>query len=241
MKPSSLDKSSHNALPLSTNVFRQPIPVLYEDEHYVVFDKPAGLLVIPTAQIKQRTLVHIVNQQYSREGEGWKLHPCHRIDKETSGVVIFAKGKRSQSLMMGLFKKRAVTKRYIAFVHGKLFEKTGEFRNPIKKDVHKRMGDRQRGIQAITRYKVLETRKEFTVVEVWPVTGRKNQIRIHFSQAGHPLLGDRKFAYARDYALKFRRTALHAASLEWAHPVFQRRVSVQSDLPKDMAEFIMKH
>ena len=241
LEPSRLIKSSRISLLLKTHIPGHPVAVLYEDDHYVVFDKPSGLLVIPTPKKEQRTLVNIANQQYSQHEKTWKLHPCHRIDKETSGAIIFAKGKYSQRLMMDLFKERAVTKKYIAFAHGKLPKDRGEFRKPIKKASQKKSGKKQAGIQAITCYKVLKTKKQFSVVEVQPVTGRTNQIRIHFSQAGHPLVGDRKYAFARDYGLKFRRAALHAASLEWRHPVLQKKVSVKSSLPKDMAGFIAEH
>ena len=236
-----LNKSSRNFLPSKTYISRHPVAVLYEDDHYVVFDKSSGLLVIPTPKDEQRTLVNIVNQQYSQSEKTWKLHPCHRIDRETSGAIIFSKGKCSQRLMMDLFKERAVTKKYIAFVHGKLSKEHGEFRNPIKKGSQRNFKKKQAGVSAITCYKVLKTKKQFSIVEVQPVTGRTNQIRIHFSQAGHPIVGDRKYAFARDYCLKFRRTALHAASLEWTHPVSKKKVSVQSNLPKDMAEFIVKN
>ncbi|HQP10035.1 MAG TPA: RNA pseudouridine synthase [Candidatus Omnitrophota bacterium] len=229
-----MNKSPSNSLPPSTNTPRHPIKILYEDDHYIVFDKPAGLLVIPTSKNEKRTLVNIVNQQYAA-GEGTpKLHPCHRIDEDTSGAIIFAKGKSFQRMMMDLFKRRYVTKKYIALVHGRLPSEKGEFRNPV----YKQFGRKRVFSSAITRYRVLSAKRQFSIVEVQPVTGRTNQIRIHFSQAGHPLLGERKFAFARDYALKFRRTALHAASVEWKHPVYHRTVSVQSDLPKDMSEFI---
>lgn len=241
LKPSHLNKSSRNSLPSRTHVSKHPVTVLYEDDHYIVFDKPSGLLVIPTPKNEQRTLVNIVNQQYLQCEGTSKLHPCHRIDRETSGAIIFAKGKRAQRLMMDLFKDRAVTKKYIVFVHGKLSKGCGEFRKPIKKTFQKRIEQKQAGVAAITRYQVLEVKKQFSIVEVQPVTGRTNQIRIHFSQAGHPLLGDRKFSFARDYALKFRRTALHAASVEWIHPDRHKKVSVQSNLPKDMAEFISQY
>jgi 23S rRNA pseudouridine1911/1915/1917 synthase len=238
---SNLNKSSCNSLPLKTSILRHPIPVLFEDDHYVVFDKPSGLLVIPTPKNEQRTLVNIVNQQYAQCEGTWKLHPCHRIDKETSGVIIFAKGKRSQRLMMDLFKERAVTKKYIAFVHGKLSEAQGEFRKPVKKSFGNKFGKKHAGLEAITGYKVLKEKKQFSVVEARPITGRTNQIRIHFSQAGHPIVGDRKYAFARDYPLKFRRTALHAACVEWTHPVSKNKMNVESSLPKDMAEFIVKN
>jgi len=127
-----LSKSSDNFLPLNTNISSNLIEKLFEDQQYVVFNKPAGLLVIPTPKNEQRTLVNIVNQQYASEHELWKLHPCHRIDRETSGVILFSKGKKFQKLMMDLFKQRLVTKKYIAFVHGRLSLDHGEFQKPVK-------------------------------------------------------------------------------------------------------------
>lgn len=214
------------------------INILYEDDHIIVFDKPTGLLVIPTPKSEQKTLVNIVNRQYASEADSPKLHPCHRIDRETSGAVIFAKGKKYQKLMMDLFKERAIEKKYIALIHGKLPAKQGQFRRPVK-DIHQRkFKKRLPATPAITSYKVLKIRNDFSIVEVRPVTGRTNQIRIHFSQAKHPIVGDRKYAFARDYSLKFRRTALHAAELKWTHPVSRATIYVQSNLPKDMLEFI---
>lgn len=236
-----MNKSLRSSLPFKTYVSKHPIEALYEDDCYVVFNKPAGLLVIPTPKKEQKTLVNIVNCQYASQQNSRKLHPCHRIDRETSGAIIFAKGKRAQQLMMDVFKRRAITKKYIAFVHGKMPEKCGEFRRPIKDAYQKKFGKSRSAVSAVTRYKVIKIKKQFSVVDIQPITGRTNQIRIHFSQAGHPIVGERKYAFARDYVLKFRRTALHAASLEWEHPIERRTVSVQSNLPKDMAEFITKN
>jgi len=172
---------------LSSNTL---IDILYEDDYYIVFDKPAGLLVIPTPKNECKTLVNIVNQQYADQKYPSRLHPCHRIDRETSGVIIFAKGKRNQRLMMDLFKQRAVEKKYIAFVHGELPLKRGEFRKPVK-DIHQRKyRKRLPATPAITSYEVLETKKCYSIVEVQPITGRTNQIRIHFSQARHPIQPD---------------------------------------------------
>ena len=90
---------------------------------------------------------------------------------------------------------------------------------------------------AVTRYKIIEIRRGFTVVEVHPVTGRTNQIRIQFSEIGHPLVGERKYAFGKDFQLKFRRTALHAGSLSFKHPVFKNKIKIQSPLPEDMEQF----
>ena len=210
------------------------IKVLYEDEAYIVFDKPAGLLVIPTPKNEPNTLVNIVNHQYAAAEGVPKLHPCHRLDRETSGVIVFAKGKHHQQLLMEAFQKRLVKKKYILFIHGRLKQPSGEIRNAIQDLDHRGYRPRGKGKSALTRFRVLQVKKKFTVVEAEPVTGRTNQIRIHFSQEGFPLVGDRKFSIASEYTLKFRRTALHAKSIEWVHPITRKLIKISSDLPEDM-------
>jgi len=159
----------------------------------------------------------------------YRLHPCHRLDRETSGLIIYAKGKSTQKKMMDEFKQRKVKKTYTAFVQGMLPKNQGEIKTPID------------GLIAVTKYKVIQGRKNFTIVELMPMTGRRNQIRIHFKGIGHPLVGERKFAFRKDYKLKAKRICLHAKSLEFTHPVTRRIVRVDSELPKDLGEFLKKH
>ena len=217
------------------------IEKLYEDEHYIVFNKPSGLLVIATPKNEKNTLVNIVNHQYtSKEGRGY-LHPCHRLDRETSGVILFAKGKHNQQIMMEIFKKHDIKKYYIAFVYGMMRKLQGELRSFIRDFDQQKFQKKAPSKLAITRYKVLETKKNYSVVEVQPVTGRTNQIRIQFGQIGHPLVGERKYALARDYALRFRRAALHAHTLELTHPVTHKKMMITSKLPNDMEVFLARN
>ena len=210
------------------------IRVLYEDDCLVVFDKPSGMLVIPSPRKETNTLFHLVNVGMMSP----KLHPCHRLDRETSGAIIFAKGKQNQQLMMREFQRGAVQKKYVAFVRGHLPRPQGEINIPIK-DFHQNKFQRHlRPKPATTRYRVLRIQKKFSVVEVTPLTGRTNQIRIHFSEIGHPLLGERIYAFGRDFDIKFRRLALHASEIKWRHPVTKQLVRVVSQLPADMDSFI---
>jgi len=98
-----------------------------------------------------------------------------------------------------------------------------------------------RNVSFNIHYKILETKKDFSIIEVQIVTGRTNQIRIHLEAIGHSLVGDRKYAFARDYALKFRRTALHASKISWQHPVTKQKITVTSNLPKEMEDFLGEH
>ncbi len=213
------------------------VPILYKDDCYLVVDKPAGLLVVPTPQKEKNTLTDIVNAQ-CRTPQEERIYPCHRLDRETSGVIIYAKGTRNQELLMEQFKHGRVSKKYIAFVQGKLKNPAGEIKSYIRDREQERFQKNAPAKFAVTRYKVLEVRRRFSIVEVNPVTGRTNQIRIHFSEMHHPLVGERKYTFGKDFELKFRRTALHAAEVEFTNPVSRKKISVASPLPEDMEKFL---
>ena len=213
------------------------IPVLYEDENCLVFNKPSGLLVIPTDKDEGRTLVNIVNQQQGAKGQ---LYPAHRLDRDTTGVILFAKGKDNQQKLMQFFKDKQVNKTYIAFVHGRLAEPRGKIRIPIKDFNQRKFTPHLPAQSALTHYEVEDYHKDFTVVRVMPITGRTNQIRIHFAKIGHPLVGEDKYAFRRDFALRFRRTALHALRLEWPLMTGGQLIKVEAPLASDMADFLKK-
>ncbi len=194
------------------------IPIIYEDEWLLVADKPSGLLTVPTPQNEKRTLTSILN-----------LYPCHRLDRETSGLIIYAKNKDIQQMMMDEFRARKVKKTYIAFVRGEPAQSQGEITNRIE------------GLSAQTRYKVIEKRGDFAILEVNPLTGRTNQIRIHLKQIGHPILGESKYAFRRDFKLKAKRLMLHAAGLEFKHPVTGKQLCLRMDLPDELKEFLESH
>jgi len=126
-------------------------------------------------------------------------------------------------------------------VRGRLSNRQGEIKSAIRDFEQKKFQGHSPAKLAITRYRLIEQRKFFGIVAVYPLTGRTNQIRIHFSEIGHPLLGERKYAFAKDFPLKFRRTALHAGTLKWRHPVYGKTVKIVSPLPDDMAAFIALH
>jgi len=191
------------------------IPVIYEDDWLLVVDKPSGLLTIPTPKRESRTLTSILG-----------LHPCHRLDRETSGLIIYAKGKSTQKKMMEEFRNRKVNKVYIAFVQGIPYKEQGEIKGPIE------------GESAITKYKIIEKKNNFAIVEVMPLTGRTNQIRIHFKRIGHPILGETKFAFRRDFKVKAKRLCLHAAALDFIHPLTGKRIQLSSPLPADLNKFL---
>jgi len=206
--------------------------IVYEDEWLIIIDKPSGMLVIPTPKKETNTLTHLLNQELDRRGVEVNAYPCHRLDRETSGLIIYAKGKSAQKLMMEKFSAKEVAKKYTAFVHGDVRNGHGIINKPLYNR------NKRESLNALTKYRVLERKADFTVVEVEPVTGRTNQIRIHFKDIGHPLVGESVYAFRKDFRLKFRRLGLHARELEFDHPVTGKRMRMESPLPHDMENFI---
>ncbi len=202
---------------------------IYEDDCLIIADKPTGLLVIPTPKNEKYTLTNLLNQELITKNEQIRAHPCHRLDRETSGLIIYAKGKKIQQVIMDQFHKLKVKKEYIAFIQGNLNKESGEIKGIID------------GKFSITNYSVVERRKNFTIVRVIPITGRTNQIRIHFKKIGHPLVGESKYAFRKDFQLKFKRVCLHASKIEFSHPKTNQKLVFKSPLPDDLKKFLDKN
>jgi 23S rRNA pseudouridine1911/1915/1917 synthase len=137
--------------------------------------------------------------------------------------------QKEQKKIMDEFRQRQVKKSYIVFVQGQVSKEEGEIKIPIE------------GLSATTKYQVIQRKKDFTVVEVSPLTGRTNQIRIHFKRINHPVLGETRFAFRRDFKIKARRLCLHASALEFIHPVTKKTIRLNSDLPQDLKEILNKY
>lgn len=208
--------------------------IVYEDDHIFIINKPSGLLVVPTPKGETNTLTDLLNRELDRRGARVEAYPCHRIDRETSGLIVYAKSKPVEQAMMEQFKKHLVKKTYIAFAHG-IVRKNSD---TLKGNVYNQK--RRKTELMITKYRVIERRKDFTIVEVEPFTGRTNQIRIHFKELGHPLVGESVYAFRKDFKLKFKRTALHAKALEFIHPVTGMKMNFDLPLADDMVNFIQK-
>ncbi|MGD9014566.1 MAG: RluA family pseudouridine synthase [Candidatus Omnitrophota bacterium] len=204
------------------------IPVVYEDDWLLVVDKPSGLITIPAPGKQKRTLVKILNDDFRNKGSGHRLHPCHRLDKQTSGLIIFAKGKSIQKRMMQAFREKRVKKTYLALVYGRPTKNQGWIRNPVN------------GKSALTRFEIIHRLKDFSLVRVRPKTGRKNQIRIHFKQIGHPIMGEDRFAFRRDFKIKAKRLCLHAQGLDFLHPVTSETIHLEAELPAYFKRFFEK-
>lgn len=206
--------------------------IVYEDGRLIVIDKPSGMLVIPTPKRETNTLTDLVNKELDARGVEVNAYPCHRLDRETSGLVIYAKGKSAQHAMMEEFRKRSVKKVYVAFVNGIVKKRFDTIKDPIYNRNKRKTDD------AVTKYTVMEKHAAFTVIEAEPVTGRTNQIRIHMKAIGHPLVGETVYAFRKDFKLRFKRAALHAKRIEFNHPVTGEKMSFESPLAADMVNFL---
>lgn len=198
--------------------------IVYEDSVIIVADKSSGLLTVATPKKEKFTLESLLS-----------AYPAHRLDRETSGLILLAKTKRIQKILMDEFKRKQVRKRYLCFAHGIFGKRNGMISRYVRDNPY------EPAKYALTKYRVLESRDDFSVVEVEPITGRTNQIRLHFKQIGHPLVGERRFAFARDFKLKFRRAALHSSDLEFAHPQTKKNMLFHCELPADMKNFLETH
>jgi tRNA pseudouridine32 synthase/23S rRNA pseudouridine746 synthase len=194
------------------------LPILYSDDALLVVNKPSGLLSVPgRGEDKQDCLLSRLQAMYS------DALIVHRLDMETSGVMVLARNKEVHRRLSGLFEQREVLKKYIAVVDGRIEDTEGKIDLPLICDWPNRprqIVDHIQGKPSVTRYKVLrhDVEKNSTQVELEPETGRSHQLRVHMQSLGHPILGDRLYANEQQQ-LKAPRLLLHATSLSFTHPL----------------------
>lgn len=214
------------------------LSVIYEDDVLLVVEKPAGMLTIATEHEKLRTVYARLRQYVKADDPSAKIFIVHRLDRATSGVLVFAKTPEAKEKLQSAFAAHTVERVYTAVVAGRVRQDEGELRSRLEEDpVHKVhvTKDRERGVEAITRYRVIARGDHHTLVKIALVTGRKAQIRVQFAEAGHPVIGDREYGHAPD---DFGRLALHAMVLAFDHPATGRRMTFTSKPPREFAAFV---
>lgn len=244
-------------LPTAMTPEEIPLDIVYEDAHLVVVDKPAGMLVHPTRVEKSGTLanalayhlnrdrirgrdtshVEATRRESSASGGPPLVRPglVHRLDRATSGLMVVAKQERALSILTRHFHRRLVEKRYLALVHGMIAEEELTISAPIGRDpaAHPKWNVSTSGKPSETRLRVIERRRNVTLVELEPVTGRTNQLRIHCAHAGHAILGDDWYGQ-----VSLPRLCLHAARLCFHHPSGGDWLEFSSPLPEEVESMI---
>ncbi|MCM8782706.1 MAG: RluA family pseudouridine synthase [Candidatus Omnitrophica bacterium] len=233
-----LSKEKKAAALLSENI---PLNIIYEDEYLLVVDKPAGMATHPSLGINSRTLVNALlyhSNKLSHIGPYERPGIVHRLDKDTSGLMVVAKDDETHRQLAKQFKERLVKKRYIAIVKGILELNEGVIELPIGRHPSHRQKLTVRFSEsrnAITEYRVTKRFADSTMVELTPKTGRMHQLRVHMSYIGHPILGDA--TYGKKSPL-INRQALHACTLGFTHPVTKQYVEFTSPIPQDIKRLL---
>ena len=222
-----------------------PLDIIYEDEYLVVVNKPANMIVHPTGKIRSGTLVNALLYycQDSLSGIGGVIRPgiVHRLDKNTSGLIVVAKNDLAHLDLSKQMKEHQVTKKYIALVHGNLKDDSGMIDAPIGRSLknRKKMAVTEEGKsrKAVTQFKVLKRFFGYTLIEATLHTGRTHQIRVHLAFIGYPIVGDQLYGHKKQ-GLNINRQALHSHILGFIHPLSKKYMEFSAPLPKDIQELI---
>jgi 23S rRNA pseudouridine1911/1915/1917 synthase len=214
------------------------LEILYEDNDILVVHKPAGLLTVETKTEKKRTVYYILTD-YVRKGSlksRKQIYTVHRLDRWTSGVLIFAKSEAVMDRLKDRWKE--TKKMYIVVVHGQMKAKEGIITSYLAEDIRHVVystTDAAKGKWSQTAYKVLKKTRQFSLLEVDLLTGRKNQIRVHMADQRNPVVGDRKYGDNTD---GFERLALHSKSISFPHPTRDERMTIEAKVPRSFHELI---
>lgn len=214
-----------------------PVEVVYEDDDIIVVNKPKGMVVHPANGNPDGTLVNAIMAMCkdSLSGIGGEIRPgiVHRLDKDTSGLLIVAKNDTAHINMSNQIKNREVKKIYIALVRGVVSENEATINMPIGRSTkdRKKMAVRKDGKEAVTHFKVLRRYRKYTLLEVKIDTGRTHQIRVHMSEIGHPVVGDMVYSNGKN-EFGIEGQMLHAKSLDFKHPITGKQMHLEAELPE---------
>lgn len=217
---------------LQINDKKENIDIIYEDELIIVINKPAGLLSISTATERTKTAYYLVSEYLKNKNPNNKVFIVHRLDRETSGVILFAKNEKMKNILQNNWDKLVIKRGYIALVEGKV-TKDGEVKSWLaenKKMIVYSTKNKNEGKYAITNYKVIKSNKEYSLLEVDIKTGRKNQIRVHMKDIGHSVAGDAKYGSNKN---PLKRLGLHANILKIKNPLTSKIMEFEASIPNE--------
>ena len=210
--------------------------IIFEDDHLLVLNKPAGLVVHEGSGVTGPTLVDWIIQHFPTNSKLERNGLVHRLDKDTSGIILIAKDDTWFKYLKDQFKRHQITKTYVALVGGKLTPNTGTIQIPIARDTLHRTKYRadKNGRPSTTTYQVIKSGKDWTLLEASPKTGRTHQIRVHFAAIGHPIIGDAVYGKRSS---QLPRQFLHAARIAFIDPAGESRI-FEAPLPVDLTHYL---
>lgn len=207
---------------------KDKLEILYEDKYLIAVSKPHNLLTIGTDKIKDKTLYRKVSDYVKKQHKSNKIFIVHRLDKDTSGIILFAKTEEVKRKLQQNWDK---TKRYyVALVEGNV-KTSGTIKNWLRETKTLMTFSSNKpndGVLAITKYKPIISKNEYSLLEIEILTGRKNQIRVHMKDIKHPIVGDKKYGSVKN---PIRRMTLHATYLKFIHPITQKEIKLNSNYP----------
>lgn len=211
------------------------IEIIYEDKDLIVVNKPSNLLTIATNKEKEKTLYHMVSDYIKISNKNNKIFVVHRLDKETSGIVIFSKNEELKEKLQSNWNTLVKLRGYVAIVEGNTKDE-GTIKSYLKeKDMYTYSSNSKDGKLAITHYKKIKSNDKYTMLDINIETGRKNQIRVHLKEMGNLIVGDKKYG-SKDNSIK--RMALHANKLEFFNPKQKKMMRFEIDIPNSFKKLI---
>lgn len=211
--------------------FHHPLlEIIYEDDYFIVVHKKSGLLSIANDKTKEKTAYHLLNEYVKQKNTRSHVFILHRLDRDTSGIMMFTKNQRLQKELQSDWGNAILERKYVAIAEGTPAPSAGTLRSFLSEDenhfVHS--SPIAGGKIAITHYKTLKTNKQYSLIELELETGRKNQIRVHLQSIGHPVTGDKKYGAHHN---PLHRLALHAFKLRFIHPVTKQEMNFETPVP----------
>ena len=221
----------------SKNKKTLPFELLFEDDHIIVVNKPSGLLTIATAKEKDRTLYHIVREYLVSKDRNARVFIVHRLDKDTSGVVVLAKDEKTKNQLQENWNEYVSLREYVAVVHGHLKKDSDRIVQMLSETKTNLVyvSKKEDAKEAITNYKVVKTSDKYSLVSINIETGRKNQIRVAFNSLGNPIVGDKKYGDVKDNE---NRLYLHANRLKMYYPVIKKDILFETSTPNEFKKIM---
>lgn len=208
------------------------LEIIYEDKELIVINKPSGLLSISGGNEKENTAYHLVSEYLKSKNKKVKVFVVHRLDKDTSGVLMFAKNEEIKNKLQNNWNKIVYKRGYLAIIEGKLNKKSGTIKNYLDESKTQMVyiTNNKKGKLAITNYQVLKETRYNSLVEIFLDTGRKNQIRVHMQSLGHSIVGDKKYGATTN---PIKRMGLHSHIFAFVHPDTKKKMIFEAKLPEE--------